>query len=172
MRDFFRKAGAMPEIAAVLMIVFGLLLVVHPGGAVLLACRIAGLILAVTGFMRILRSLDSWRGPDIQCVLGIALLAAGLLIVFWPEVAVGFAGMLSAVLFFLHGFGNLRKMRSMKLAGDPRWRVRLFFSVFTFLIGLIVLLAPLGSASLLAVCAGLFLIAEGVSELWFLYHSF
>mgnify|MGYP001851277977 FL=1 len=172
MRDFFVKPRMMSEITAVLMIVFGLMLVINPGGAVLLVCRLLGLVLAVTGLVFCLTAFSgryepAGKGLDLlHLVPGIFLAAAGLFILFRPGVVVGFAGILFAVILLVHGVSDLRKMLLMRQVGDQRWKISLVSAVITFLMGFIVLIAPFGSASLMMTFAGIFLMIDGISELY------
>ena len=163
----------MTEVTAVVMIVLGLLLVIHPGGAVLLVCRLLGLVMAGAGFVLLLASLGernnlgSRGNADVfRCVLGAILLALGILIAFRPGIILGFAGVLFAVILFVRGVSDVKKMLAVRQAGDESWKFSLFTAALTFFAGLVVLIAPFGSASLIMTIAGIFLILDGIFELY------
>ena len=173
MKDFLERTKLMTELVAVLMIVLGILLLVNPGEAVLLVCRLSGVILGITGLVLLLMSLNNRQGVErgngldiFLTVLGIILLALGLFIVFRPGVVVGFAGVLVAVVLFVHGIGDLREMITLKQMGYSRWWVSLLCAAVTFLMGLVVLLLPFDSAALMMRIAGIFLVLDGISELY------
>ena len=173
MKDFLERTKLMTELVAVLMIVLGILLLVNPGEAVLLVCRLSGVILGITGLVLLLMSLNNRQGVErgngldiFLTVLGIILLALGLFIVFRPGVVVGFAGVLLAVVLFVHGIGDLREMITLKQMGYSRWWVSLLCAAVTFLMGLVVLLLPFDSAALMMRIAGIFLVLDGISELY------
>ncbi|HIV24340.1 MAG TPA: DUF308 domain-containing protein [Candidatus Scatomonas pullistercoris] len=173
MKDFLERTKLMTELVAVLMIVLGILLLVNPGEAVLLVCRLSGVILGITGLVLLLMSLNNRQGVErgngldiFLTVLGIILLALGLFIVFRPGVVVGFAGVLFAVVLFVHGIGDLREMITLKQMGYSRWWVSLLCAAVTFLMGLVVLLLPFDSAALMMRIAGIFLVLDGISELY------
>ena len=173
MKDFLERTKLMTELVAVLMIVLGILLLVNPGEAVLLVCRLSGVILGITGLVLLLMSLNNRQGVErgngldiFLTVLGIILLALGLFIVFRPGVVVGFAGVLFAVVLFVHGIGDLREMITLKQMGYSRWWVSLLCAAVTFLMGLVVLLLPFDRAALMMRIAGIFLVLDGISELY------
>lgn len=177
MKDFLERTKLMTELVAVLMIILGVMLLLNPQEAVLMVCRLSGVILAVTGLVFLLMSLNNRRGVErgggldiFLTILGILLLALGLFIVFRPEVVVGFAGILFAVILFVHGIGDLREMQTVKQLGYSRWWISLLCAVVTFVMGLIVLVSPLGSAALMVRIAGIFLILDGISDLYLAFR--
>lgn len=177
MRDFLERTKLMTELVAVLMIVLGIMLLWNPEDAVLLVCRLVGVIMAVTGLVLLLMSLNNKRGVErgnsldiFLTVLGIILLAMGLFVVFRPGIVVGFAGVLFAVILFVHAVGDLRETFTLKKLGYPRWRLSLLCAAVTFLMGLIVLISPLGSAAVMMRIAGIFLILDGISDLYLAFR--
>ncbi len=177
MKDFLERTKLITELMAVLMIILGIMLVMNPQEAVLMVCRLVGVIMAVTGLALLLMSLNNRRGVErgggleiFLTVLGIILLAMGLFVTFRPGVVVDFAGILFALILFVHGIGDLREMAVVKRMGYDKWWISLLCAAVTFLMGLIVLIAPLGSASLMMSIAGVFLILDGVSDLYIAFR--
>ena len=172
MTEFFQKTKPINILTAVLLIILGILLIANPTGAVLTVCRIVGCILFIGGVVLLLMFIGrkGWETGStwdvVIGVLGAVLLAIGLFIIIRPGTVVGFVGILFAIILFFHAFYDMREMRNLKRMNDERWWISLICAAVTFLMGLWILLSPITVPAIMTILTGVFLIFDGIVELF------
>lgn len=176
MKEFLQRTKLMTVLVSIVLIILGILLLVNPTGALLTVCRIAGCILLLSGAVLIAvflsrKGCESGSVWDVAlCVLGVVMLALGLFVIIRPAAVLSFMGLLFAIILFLHGFYDLREMRMLKRMNAGRWRISLICTGVTFLMGILMLFLPVAVGSLATALAGVFLIYNGVADLYIAFR--
>lgn len=176
MKEFMQKTKLMTVLMAILLVILGILLIVNPAGALLTVCQIVGCLLFLTGAVLIVMFLaqKGWENGSAwevaMCVLGVVLLALGLFVIIRPASVLNFVGLLFAIILFLHGIYDFREMRKLKRMNDSRWWISLICTAVTFLMGVLLLFLPVAVASFATVLAGIFLIYNGVADLYIAFR--
>lgn len=176
MKEFLQRTKLMTALTSILLIILGILLITNPTGAVLTVCRIVGCILFISGIVLIVMFLSrkGWETGSTwdvaMCVLGAVMLAVGVFIVIRPGAVVGFVGILFAIILFLHAIYDFREMLNLKRMNDERWWISLICAAVTFLMGILILMSPIAVPAIMTVLTGIFLIFDGLAELFIAFR--
>lgn len=162
MTDAIKSFWWLMLLRGIMMAIFGVIILVWPGLAVLAFVFVFGiyaLIDGVAGFAHMIR-VKEWS--FLTTLMSVASLAAGVIALIWPAATavvllfiIAFWALIIGVLEFLGGIG-LRKV-----AGSG-WGWVVFSGIATIVLGIILLTNPLGGAVAMAVFVGIFTILAGL----------
>jgi uncharacterized membrane protein HdeD (DUF308 family) len=176
MKEFLQRTKMVTVMMSIVMVILGILLIVNPDTAVLTVCQIVGCILLLTGIVLIIMYLtrkgkeNSSAWDVAMCVLGVVLLALGIFVIIRPSAVLNFVGLLFAVILFLHAFYEFREMRNLKRMQDERWWISLICAAATLVMAILMLFLPVAVAAFATVLAGIFLIYNGVADLFLAFR--
>ncbi len=153
-------------IMSAVLFVSGLLLIVFPQTSVNIICYIVGIALCILGIMSIVgyfREMTDIFG-SLGLAQGIALIAAGLIVVIRPLVISGMITLVFGIIMVLDGILKLQYAFDLFRIRAKYWWVVLVASAVMITVGAIVVFNPFGSESVLVVFTGVFLILDSLSD--------
>ena len=171
LQDGFHAAGASLLLRAALMVVLGLLLVVNPGGSLLMLTRGIGVVLLIFGAIGVAAALGggaaryrffAWRGVrDMTLFNSAAIILLGIISLVYPA---------KADVFWVLMIGLWQLVTGLQsLFGGRRSPFLWSSGLLSILIGVVLLVAPWTSLLTMVWLFGILLIAAGV---WIGYAGF
>ena len=166
MFDLFERLKMHMTVSAVLTLVFGLLLAVMPGMAVGTLLGLLGWLLLVMGILWAISAgvAKNVPGRSGGLVLGLLLAATGLVILLRPDFLVSVVGVILGVLLLIHGAMDLQNARTRRAMGYD-WTFYLVVGILTLAMGVLVLLNPFSTVTVLMRVAGICLIVDAVGTI-------
>ena len=157
-----KKLGAI--LTALILIVIGFLLVIHPGNALQTIFRILAIGLFLTGLVGIIGYFRRRESVYDLLIAAIELIVAVIILVH-RNFAINVYPVIVGILLLLDGIGNLLTAFSMKKENNSSWGFVLVFSLITLVFGLVILFNPFKTAQVMVAVTGIALIYEGVVRL-------
>lgn len=151
-------------VSAVFAIVLGILVLVWPSSTLSLVAVLFGLYFLVSGVIRVARGLFT-KGVSggvrvLGIVFGVLLIIAGIVVIRNPLNSLVVLGMVIGISWIIEGVASL-----VETAPDTsRWFGTLVGAI-GIIAGIVVLLSPLESLTILVVVSGVFLVVSGVVQL-------
>lgn len=164
-----RYSSGSRKIYAAGSLILGVLLLVWPGSALRMAAFAAGIVVMAGGVTSILahfRRKPGTAGGGANLLIGIVVTLVGAWIFFNPE---NFASIIPAAigyLIVLSGIIKLLETFSLSRARYRNWPMSLLAAVATIFMGFLLINHAFGIASTMVRIGGLFLLFNGVSDLW------
>lgn len=158
-------------ISAILCVVMGLVLLIWPGTTTQIVCTMLGIVLLAYGILQIAMYL--WTAEKTifsqgALLLGIIFAVIGAWIVFRPEMIIMAVPVIVGILIMIHGLHNVVQAISLKQEGYEKWWLALLFGILTVLFGGLLVCNPFGAVETVVRIIGLFLIYDGISDIWIL----
>ncbi len=175
MADFLKGLKANYTISAVLCALLGLVLVIWPGTTSQIICMLLGGVLLAYGMIQIAIYLFNRERTIISqgmMLLGIVFAVVGLWILLKPEMIIMAVPVIVGVLIVIHGVHNIVQAIALKKDGYENWWVAFLLGVFTVLFGGVLIYNPFEAVELVVRIIGIFLIYDGVSDIWILSRVF
>lgn len=171
-KTFLHRLKTTATVWAFVMIAIGVFCLLRPEDILIILCRLIGLALLVFGLILIISAMigmssEGERGssfPTSSLVIGLIVAAVGAFIVFKPESIVSFISILIAVFLFFYGINDLTQMQMMYKYQDGAWWIALIGGVIAIALGLLIIMNPFGTGTLIVRVAGVSLIYAGVSS--------
>ena len=149
----------------ILLIALGIFMMIWPRASLRVVCILIGVILIILGAARLLQHFSPKYEDEsryslligiIQLVLGIALIAAsGFFITIFPVLA-GIVMLYGCIMMFMKAY-NLRDIKGSAYYSS------LIFAIVILIVGIIMIINPVGTISFIVRMAGLGLVIEGIS---------
>ena len=155
-------------VTGILTVLIGILIVRNPGGTVSTIIKIAGWILVVAGAVALLGyALDRKRGlaSYADIVVGVLILACGIMFVVTPETFVRFIGIIFGILLLVHGCSQIATGFRNRKIQDEKWVVALLLGLLCFILALLIIINPFSTVATLMLIIGLSLIIDGLSAI-------
>ena len=105
-------------------------------------------------------------------VFGIVLSVIGIWILTSPEMIIMAVPVIVGVLIVIHGVHNVVQAIALKKDGYDRWWLAFLFGALTVVLGGILVYNPFEVAETVVRFIGIFLIYDGVSDIWILSRVF
>ena len=157
-----KKLGAM--LIALIMIVVGFLLVLHPGNALQTVFRILAIGLFLTGLVGIIGYFRH-RGSMYDLLIAAVELIVAIIILVHRNFAINVYPVIVGIMILLDGIGNLLTAFSMKKENNSSWKFALGISLIALVFGLVILFNPFTTAQVMVAVTGIALIYEGAVRL-------
>ena len=172
MKTILREQRRSSIAAAGITLVLGLLLVLAPNRSIRLLCTLLGAALLITGLVYLFSWLARRREgfPAWFLIPGLILAALGLWLLTSPGSVIVLIQFIVAAVLIFHGAIDLQGAVSLLRLGFAGWWLDLLLSALTLVLGVVVLLNPLGTMEALTVLIGLSLIYDGVSDLYLIHR--
>lgn len=155
-------------LAAVLCIIFGLVLIFQPMLTTVLICRILGIVIIINGIGRLLnyffKNESMFRQLDL--IIGVLLTVVGCWILFSPTSVIKIIPIIFGFVMIVHGATDLKHATNLHQYEDNNWKLAGIFALVTILLGEIVLFNPFSAMSTLIRFIGIFLAYDGISDVW------
>lgn len=175
MSDFLKGLKANYTVSAGLCTLLGLVLLIWPGTTMRIVCTLLGGMLLIYGLAQIVIYLINKERTMISqgmMVFGIVLAVIGVWILMQPDMIIMAVPVIVGVLIVIHGVHNVVQAVALKRDGYDRWWLALVFAALTVILGGILVYNPFEVAETVVRFIGLFLIYDGVSDIWILSRVF
>ena len=105
-------------------------------------------------------------------ILGIVFAVLGLWILLKPEMIMMAVPVIVGVLIAIHGLHNVVQAFALKKDGYESWWLAFLMGLLTLIFGGVLIYNPFKAIELVARLIGIFLIYDGVSDIWILSRVF
>lgn len=175
MVEFLKGLRVNYTVSAVLCILLGLVLLIWPGTTTQIVCMSLGIVLLAYGIIQIVIYLFNRERTLISqgmMILGIIFAVVGVWILLTPEMIIMAVPVIVGVLIVIHGLHNVVQAIALQKDGYERWWLALIFGLLTVIFGGLLIYNPFGAVELVVRLIGIFLIYDGVSDIWILSRVF
>ena len=175
MADFLRGLKANYLISALLCVILGLVLLIFPGTTTQIVCMLLGIVLFAYGAIQIVSYLFNKERTIVSqgmLVLGIVFAVIGGWIMLKPEMIIMAVPVIVGVLIVIHGLHNATQAFALKSSGYEKWWVVFLLGVLTVILGGILIYNPFKVVNTVVRLIGIFLIYDGLSDVWILSRIF
>lgn len=175
MADFIKGLKANYTISAILCVLLGLVLLIWPGTTTQIVCISLGIVLLAYGIIQIAIYLFNRERTIISqgmMLLGIVFAVIGAWILLKPEMIIMAVPIIVGVLIVIHGLHNVVQAIALQKDGYVRWWLALLFGLFTVIFGGVLIYNPFEAVELVVRLIGVFLIYDGLSDIWILSRVF
>ncbi len=169
MTDLLKKIKTNSLVTAGIYAALGLALLIWPGLSASIFCTAVGVVLLAAGAVDIILFLfrrDGSLYTSAQMVIGIILAVVGIYIMTHPGLVSVVVPRILGVLLCIHGVSDLGDALTLRSGGDSRWTAALILGLVTLAMGLLLALRPFSAFAAAVRIIGLFLLYDGVSDLW------
>lgn len=166
--EFIKEIKSTLLVMAGFYIIIGLLMLLFPHLVSNTICYIIGALCLITGGIAIYTYIGSeMYGPMamITLVISIVFIALGVFVVMNPEVFASFIPLVMGIVLALEGFSRLQSSMTLKKYNYDKWWGVLAGAILVFIFGIVLILNPFTSLTILIRVLGAFLIVDGVSSL-------
>ncbi len=151
------------------IVLLGLFLVLNPGGAKTVICRLIGGIIAAWGVFKIFEYLVRKRRADISVaplVGGCILLAIGVSVLIAPQILAAIVTISLSVILFLGAVSKLQYAVTFVQSDSSLWWVQTIGAILLIITSVISFINPFGSAgNLIMIFMGAALMVDGIWDL-------
>jgi uncharacterized membrane protein HdeD (DUF308 family) len=161
--DVLRGSRITAYTIGALCVIAGLVLLFWPDRTTVVVARILGILFVVIGFGQIVEAITTHRQGNywgLLLVRGILNLGFGLALLFWPDVTVTVIVWLIGLNLVLTGLIAL--IVSFRVPKDLGRGAFLLQAVITIVLGIVVMVWPSATLSVIAVLAGIILVLFGL----------
>ena len=147
----------------VLTVILGIVVTFHPTGSLTVIAVLLGVLLIISGIFHLIRVFDAAEQHRIWLgIAGLVFIVAGVVLIRHLNLTLALIGLLIGIDWIIQGVTSL----VAALADGPRegriWWA--FFGVVSLIAGIVVVVAPLSSVTVLAVLLGMWFVVMGLLE--------
>lgn len=167
-QNFIKSVKTSYIILSVLFCLCGILILINPEVSTITLCYALGIIMILFGIVKIFGYFSKSYYRYIfqyDLAFGILLLTLGILILFHPFGILTIFYTIFGILFLTDGLFKVQIAIDAKNLNIQQWWLILVFSILTGILGLLMLLRPLKSATFITTLLGISLLAEGILNL-------
>ena len=167
--QFLKRLKMNYLIGALVMIAVGVVLIVWTGDSIRFFARLLAALLVLVGVVAVVayfRNDEKSYLASGALVIGILIAAVGIWILINPDYFTDLIPKLFGVFIILSGIVNLGQTISLAKSNYDYWSVSLVFAVITIGMGVVLLVEPTFIKEFLVTLIGIFLVYDGVSNLW------
>nr|WP_027870831.1 DUF308 domain-containing protein [[Eubacterium] cellulosolvens] len=160
-------------LCSILLLFVGLFLLIRPGSAISVVCRVIGAAILIAGVSQCANYLNSQsKGESASTgslVAGVVLILVGLLIVVRPNIIFDLFNTVIAFILIFYGITELIAVHTFSRYSGERSTVSLISGALTLVFGFLLLVAPFlfHATELVLRIAGAFMIYTAISSLFF-----
>lgn len=169
MERILKKIKANVVISALLCIALGVVLVIWPGMSVQVACMAIGAVLILNGISRLVNFIfgkDDSLFSQMNLIMGIIITVIGVWILLQPDKIIAMIPILVGIIIIIHGINNLQQAVNLCKSQYNKWWVALLLGLLTIGFGILLICNPFQAIDTLVMFIGIFLIYDGVSDIW------
>ncbi len=156
-------------VSAFICMTLGIILVVWPGLSVKVVCMAIGVVLLIPGISRLMNFIFGRDGSvfsQMNLIMGIIITVIGGWILFQPGTIIAMIPILVGIIIVIHGINNLQQTMSLCQSRYDKWWVALLLALVTIGFGVLLIFNPFAAVDTLIRFIGIFLIYDGVSDIW------
>lgn len=165
LKNFFKNVKIKASVAAIALIIIGLLFIIFPGSSANVICYVAGAFLMVWGVLCLFTFFASGmrRAESADLALGLTLVLVALLLFIKPWVIASVLTVLFGIALIVDGALKMQKFVVMnRLKMKSCWAV-FVVAIISIVLGTLIVFDPFGDA--LMIFAGVSLIVTGVMDM-------
>ncbi|MCM1263211.1 MAG: DUF308 domain-containing protein [Butyrivibrio sp.] len=169
MESLLKKIKANAIVSALMCIILGIILVVWPGRTVRTVCMIIGFVLVVSGVNRLCTFIfgkDNSIYSRMNLITGVIVLLIGAWILFRPDQIIELIPILVGIIVIIHGINDLQQTVTLCQNKYDKWWIALLLGIITVGFGVLLIFNPFAAVETLIIFIGVFLIYDGVSDIW------
>ncbi len=169
MEGLLKKIKTNVVVSSALCVILGLVLVLRPGMSMRIVCTAVGVVLIVSGVMRMIAYFTARDGSlysQANLIFGIVLAVVGVWIVMKPDKVMAIIPIIVGIVIAIHGLHNLQQAAELWRDKYDRWWVALILGVLTVGFGVLLVCRPFAAIDTVVMLIGFFLIYDGLSNVW------
>lgn len=169
MEGLLKKIKTNVVVSSVLCVILGLVLVLRPGLSMRIVCTAVGVVLIVSGVMRMIAYFTARDGSlysQANLIFGIVLTVVGIWIVMKPDKVMAIIPIIVGIVIAIHGLHNLQQALELWRGKYDRWWLALILGVLTVGFGVLLVCRPFAAIDTVVMLIGFFLIYDGLSNVW------
>ncbi len=169
MEGLLKKIKTNVAVSSALCVILGLVLVLRPGMSMRIVCTAVGVVLIVSGVMRMIAYFTARDGSlysQANLIFGIVLAVVGVWIVMKPDKVMAIIPIIVGIVIAIHGLHNLQQAAELWRDKYDRWWVALILGVLTVGFGVLLVCRPFAAIDTVVMLIGFFLIYDGLSNVW------
>lgn len=169
MESLLKKIKTNVVVSSLLCVILGLVLVFRPGLSIRIVCTAVGVVLIVTGVMRIIEYFalrDGSMYAQVNLIFGIVLAVVGIWITMQPDKVLAIIPIIVGIVIVIHGLHNLKQAMELLRDKYDKWWIALIMGVLTVGFGVLLVCRPFTAIDTVVMMIGIFLIYDGLSNIW------
>lgn len=169
MESLLKKIKTNVVVSSALCIILGLVLVFRPGLSMRIVCTAVGVVLILSGVMRMIDYFTARDGSlysQSNLIFGIVLAVVGVWIVVKPDKVMAIIPIIVGIVIAMHGLHNLQQALGLWRDRYDRWWVALILGALTVGFGVLLICRPFAAIDTVVMLIGFFLIYDGISNVW------
>lgn len=169
MEGLLKKIKTNVVVSSALCVILGLVLVFRPGLSMRIVCTAVGVVLILSGAMRMIDYFTARDGSlfsQANLIFGIVLAVVGVWIVLKPDKVMAIIPIIVGIVIAIHGLHNLQQAVELWRDKYDRWWVALILGVLTVGFAVLLVCRPFAAIDTVVMMIGLFLIYDGLSNVW------
>ncbi len=162
MQDFINKYSTNSILISVLLIILSMFLIFNPTMSLNVIVVIIGIILTVNGIVHTVSYFSSSKELkmfSVELAIGVISLLVGLVFIFNPSVVQEFLAFIIGAWIILKSITSIQLALNMRESTN-KWFITLILAIFTFILGIILILKPFATSILISACGVMLLISE------------
>lgn len=171
----FRKYKLIPAILAAICLVCGVVLVFNSGAASKVIFRILGILMLVSGGMRLADEYmltKTFAGMSRAVLIrGIAEVAVSIILIFFTGLVLNFISFVVGLALLIGSGLMIYQAVTSSVKGTPGWWTMLVLCVAVAIFALVMTFGGINAVGLIIRVAGLALTIYGGRELWIIYKT-
>lgn len=178
MDSFFNSIRSNLILQAIVLILFGAVLLAVPGITVLSIVYVSAFMIFIFGAFEVVtyakarRDIEEGQSIDRSpLIAGIIMLIVPFIMFILPQFIEGVVSILIGLLLVLSGALNCQRSFQIKRTGYNDWMISMVLSVVIIVLGVLLICNPFESAYLFIQIFGISLIFNGVADLLLLFWS-
>lgn len=169
MEHILKKIRTNVVISALLCIALGVVLVIWPSMSVQVVCMAIGAVLILNGISRLVNFIfgrDDSLFSQMNLIMGIIITVIGVWILLQPDKIIAMIPILVGIIIIIHGINNLQQAVGLCKSQYDKWWVALLLGLVTVGVGILLICNPFQAIDTLVMFIGLFMIYDGISDIW------
>ncbi|MDO4797337.1 MAG: DUF308 domain-containing protein [Coriobacteriales bacterium] len=170
MSDKFARTKPAVLVTGLVMTILGIVILVHPIAAMELLIRIIGFVLVGFGLFNIISAFmkgDPVKNSPGNLALGILALLPGLFFAINPAGFITLAWTFVGIVILVTGLLDIMEAGEFRRMASPLAMPATASGVITALLGILVIFAPIASATVGMLAAAVALLIDGITEIIF-----
>ena len=175
MKDFLKGLKVNYTASALVCVVVGLVLLIWPGTTTQIVCMILGLALLIYGAVQVFLYLASKERNMISqgmMLLGVVVAVIVVWILIKPEMIIMAVPVIVGILIAIHGIHNISQAITLKKNQYDGWWIACLMGILTVALGAVLIYNPFSVVNTVVRLIGIFLIYDGLSDMWIISRVF
>ena len=157
MESLLKKIKTNVVVSSALCVILGLVLVFRPGLSMRIVCTAVGVVLIVSGVMRMIDYFTAKDGSlysQANLIFGIILAVVGVWIVIRPDKVIAIIPIIVGIVIAIHGLHNLQQALELWRDKYDRWWTALILGVLTVGFGVLLICRPFAAIDTVVMLIG------------------